>query len=31
MFGGTKVATKEEVKIYARKDTATYIEAYEKF
>ena len=31
MFGGTKVATKEEVKIYARNDTAAYIEAYEKF
>lgn len=31
MFGGTRVTTKEEVKIRARNDTAAYIEAYEKF
>lgn len=31
IFGGTRVATKEEVKIRARNDTAAYIEAYEKF
>ena len=30
-FGGTQVATKEEVKIRARSDTAAYLEAYEKF
>lgn len=31
IFGGTRVTTKEEVKIRARNDTAAYIEAYEKF
>lgn len=31
MFGGTKVALKEEVKIRARSDTAAYLEAYEKY
>ena len=31
MFGGTKVATKEEVKIRARSDTAAYLEAYQQF
>ena len=31
MFGGTKVAIKEEIKIRARSDTAAYLEAYQKF
>lgn len=31
MFGGTKVATKEEVKIRARSDTAAYLDAYQKY
>ena len=31
LFGGTRVAVKDEVKIRARSDTAAYLEAYEKF
>lgn len=31
MFGGTKVVTKEEVKIRAHSDTAAYLEAYQQF
>lgn len=31
VFGGTKVATKEEVKIRARSDTAAYLDAYQKY
>lgn len=31
IFGGTKLTTKEEVKIRARSDTAAYLEAYQQF
>ena len=31
IFGGTKLTTKEEVKIRARTDTSAYLEAYQQF
>ena len=31
IFGGTRVAVKEEVKIRARSDTAAYLDAYQKY
>lgn len=31
IFGGTRVAVKEEVKIRARSDTAAYLEAYQQY
>lgn len=31
IFGGARIATKEEITIRAKSDTAAYLEAYEKF
>ena len=31
IFGGARIATKDEVTIRAKSDTAAYLEAYEKF